>query len=215
MALVSAVGACSVPAVYGRPDIAFGALSLVCGVAVLLLYNVSSSDSGKSADVVHIPAPAGARSVIFIAQFLVPLACALSLLSPEQTSVSACLLRAYRPCAATTAAAVAVGGAGWLLFAAAKSSLGQSFTPCYASAVPAELKVEGPYAWIRHPLYTANLALLLSAVLISGSALVLIVLSALFVVYWYAARLEEHALSAKFPGYKAYRGRTGRFLPFL
>ena len=212
-ALVLAVGACSVPAVYGRPDVAFGALSLVAGGAVLALYCVSSSGATDQAPVVKIPAPAGAKSVICLAQFVVPLACALSVLRPEEPILAACLLRAYRPCAATTAAAVAVGGAGWLLFAVAKLTLGQSFTPCYASAVPAVLKVKGPYPWIRHPIYTANLALLLAAALMSGSVLVLLVLSALFAVYCSAARLEEDALSAKFPAYKAYMAKTGRFLP--
>ena len=211
--LVLSVGACSAPAAYGRPDVAFGALSLVAGVAVLSLYCISSSGSADPAAALKIPAPAGARSAIFLAQFVAPLACALSVLRPEQPLVSACLLRAYRPCAATTAGAVAVGGAGWLLFAVAKLTLGQSFTPCYASAVPAVLKVKGPYAWVRHPIYTANLALLLAAVLMSGSALVLIMMSALFAVYWSAARLEEDALSAKFPAYKAYMANTGRFLP--
>ena len=213
--LVLAVGACSVPAVYGRPDIAVGALSLVAGGAVLALYCVSSSGSADQAAGAKIPAPRGARAVILAAQFMVPLACALAVLKPEEPVVAACLLRAYRPCAATTAAAVAVGGAGWLLFAVAKLTLGQSFTPCYASAVPAVLKVKGPYAWIRHPIYTANLALLLAAALLSGSVLVLLVLSALFAVYCSAARLEEDALSAKFPDYRAYMAKTGRFLPSL
>ena len=213
--LVLAVGACSIPAVYGRPDVAFGALALVAGGAVLVLYYASSSGSADRAAVVKIPAPPGARTVICAAQFLVPLACALSVLRPEEPVVAACLLRAYRPCAATTAAAVAVGGAGWLLFAVAKLTLGQSFTPCYASAVPAVLKVKGPYAWIRHPIYTANLALLLAAALMSGSVLVLLVTSALFATYCSAARFEEHALSAKFPDYRAYMAKTGRFLPSL
>lgn len=212
-ALVLAVGACSIPAVYGRPDVAFGALSLVAGGAVLALYCVSSSGIADQAAVVKIPAPAFARLVIITAQFVVPLACALAVLKPEEPVVAACLLRAYRPCAATTAAAVAVGGAGWLLFAVAKLTLGQSFTPCYASSVPAVLKVKGPYVWIRHPIYTANLALLMAAALMSGSALVLLVLSALFATYCSAARFEEDALSAKFPHYKAYMAKTGCFLP--
>jgi len=73
----------------------------------------------------------------------------------------------------------------------------------------------GPYAWVRHPIYTG----LLEAALVSAVATGTVVSAAGFGLValgiWLKARLEERLLgSALGPGaYRAYRQRVPMFLP--
>lgn len=78
-----------------------------------------------------------------------------------------------------------------------------------------ELITGGPYAWVRHPIYTGILlALLGSAIGDSAFWFLPLVLFAPYFVY--SARREEEHLSAQFPDqYAAYRERTCMLLPFL
>jgi protein-S-isoprenylcysteine O-methyltransferase Ste14 len=74
----------------------------------------------------------------------------------------------------------------------------------------------GPYAWVRHPMYAASLAMLLGIPIALGSWWgVLIVLAMLPVLIW---RLldEERFLARNLPGYIDYQGRVRyRLLPFI
>ena len=79
----------------------------------------------------------------------------------------------------------------------------------------AELRIRGPYAAIRHPMYAAvllaTLALLLQRVTAAGAALWLLLLADLLL----KMRREERFLLARFPEYGAYRKRTRRLVPGL
>jgi protein-S-isoprenylcysteine O-methyltransferase Ste14 len=106
--------------------------------------------------------------------------------------------------------------AGGLLFFAATRALGRHMTAAIQVREGHRLVQEGPYRYIRHPVYTAIIAaaggqslLYLSPVL----ALVVLVLAGLAI---YRARLEEELLSSPKgfgPDYLEYVARTGRFLP--
>ncbi len=104
---------------------------------------------------------------------------------------------------------------GLIIFVIAKLELGESYTPCFNSYVPKEFVKEGIYKYIRHPIYTANLTMIFSALLISGSILMLPIFIALLVIYRRTCILEEGILSKKFKGYTDYLQVTGRFLPKL
>lgn len=77
------------------------------------------------------------------------------------------------------------------------------------------LVTHGPYRWVRHPLYTAGLALLACLSLIAANWMLLgmTAVAAVGIAAGVVPR-EERALLALFGAeYEAYRARTGRFLP--
>lgn len=77
------------------------------------------------------------------------------------------------------------------------------------------LITEGPYAWIRHPLYTATFVMYLGAALMFGSVLGLVVLPVYVVPrYWFVARYEDDLLADEFGDeYEIWAARAGRFWP--
>jgi len=105
-------------------------------------------------------------------------------------------------------ALVGTGLAYW-----AKRTLGRSYSPCYASALPACLIANGPYRWVRHPLYSANLLTLSGIAIATTSAVLIAALAVVAAFYLRAARREERTLATELPGYREYESRTGRFVP--
>ena len=81
-----------------------------------------------------------------------------------------------------------------------------------------QLVRSGPYAFIRHPMYTAVLLAGLagvSGVDIPGRTLVGTAFLALLGVLWVKAGLEERWMLAQHSGYAAYQKDTTRFIPWL
>ncbi|OGX41227.1 MAG: hypothetical protein A3C53_01420 [Omnitrophica WOR_2 bacterium RIFCSPHIGHO2_02_FULL_68_15] len=74
----------------------------------------------------------------------------------------------------------------------------------------------GPYAWIRHPLYTANFLLGLGIVLIAGWWLMVVVyLAVFFPLHIVIAWAEERHLGRLYgPAYPEYRRAVPAFLPW-
>jgi protein-S-isoprenylcysteine O-methyltransferase Ste14 len=93
--------------------------------------------------------------------------------------------------------------------------LGQSLT---ASPIPkqgAELKTDGLYKWIRHPIYTGLILTTLGIALEVGSIGKLFFVAALIVLFDYKAKWEETLLLERYPEYREYMSKTGRFVPRL
>lgn len=81
-------------------------------------------------------------------------------------------------------------------------------------AQPPRLVVSGLYRHVRHPLYTAGLAVLWFTPLLTASLLVLNIAFTAYIVI--GSHLEERRLHAEFgPTYAAYARRVPRLLPRL
>jgi protein-S-isoprenylcysteine O-methyltransferase Ste14 len=78
-----------------------------------------------------------------------------------------------------------------------------------------ELVTSGPYAHIRHPIYTGTLTAVLGSTLTLGAILFIPFL--FFGAYFiYSAMKEEATMARLFPGtYAEYKGRTSMLIPFV
>ncbi len=92
-------------------------------------------------------------------------------------------------------------------------SLGTALTPTPVPTERGTLTTEGLYRFVRHPIYTGVLAIVVGLTIRSGSVLSLII-AVLAVAFFNAkAAWEEQRLVETYPGYEAYAARTPRFVP--
>jgi len=76
-----------------------------------------------------------------------------------------------------------------------------------------DIVVQGPYRWVRHPLYIGELVASLGIAIAVNSYLALAVWTALCGLQVYRAVREEQVLSQALPAYRSYRSRTAALLP--
>lgn len=77
------------------------------------------------------------------------------------------------------------------------------------------LITSGPYAYVRHPIYTSFFMFAVGLVLVNPALPTLLTAIYGFIDFSQAARREEKLLSEKLPGYADYMTRTPPFLPHL
>ncbi len=109
---------------------------------------------------------------------------------------------------ATTAATVAVVLAVW-----AYLSLGRSFRVRPEPLANAAFVSSGLYRWIRHPMYTAVLAIALSMALHTRSWVGMVTWCALALTLLSKSHYEDALWRAKEAAAGEYQRRVGRFLP--
>ena len=113
----------------------------------------------------------------------------------------------------TRLAALAAGAAGAYMMQGGAKTLGEQLTPLPAPTETGELKTEGPYAIVRHPIYTGALGIWLSwALLRSPKALPPTI--ALYLFFVMKSAKEEEWLEERYPEYPDYRKRVpSRIIP--
>lgn len=117
------------------------------------------------------------------------------------------------PAAARWVGLALVGG-GIALGLWALWHLGLNVTPTAVVRSDAELVTDGPYRWVRHPLYTSGFLSLPGCALVTANLLVLGSGAVALALVVYRTRREERELIALFGDrYVEYRRRTGRILP--
>ena len=105
--------------------------------------------------------------------------------------------------------------AGLAVVVLAASSLGRGLTASPLPNAAAQLRTDGAYRWVRHPIYGGILLGAGGVVVASGSVARLVILVALSALLMVKARWEERRLRDRFPGYASYAAVTPRFLPRL
>ncbi len=79
-----------------------------------------------------------------------------------------------------------------------------------------ELVTGGPYAIVRHPIYTGLFFALFGSAFFYQSPVMLLVTAIFAIYYIFAARREERTMLEQFPDqYPAYRSRTKMLIPFI
>lgn len=102
---------------------------------------------------------------------------------------------------------------GLIILLISLKQLGKSLDANPVPKADSELVETGLYRYLRHPIYTGLLLATLGTVVQSASWFKFSLWLALLVLLNFKASFEERLLQAKFPGYRAYQSRTGRFLP--
>jgi len=82
-------------------------------------------------------------------------------------------------------------------------------------SVDGQLIVSGPYRYLRHPMYTTLLLLMLGVVLYNGTPWNYVGFALLLLALLGKIHKEEAYLRDKFPDYEAYSQGTKRLVPFL
>jgi protein-S-isoprenylcysteine O-methyltransferase Ste14 len=96
----------------------------------------------------------------------------------------------------------------------ARDVLGRNWSGRVIIQVDHQLITTGPYAWLRHPLYTGLLTAFAGTTLVSGDYGSLLGLFLAVNFFRLKASREEQILEAEFgAGYIAYRANTGSILP--
>lgn len=103
--------------------------------------------------------------------------------------------------------------AGLALVLAASLRLGRALTPTPVPNGRGTLQTSGLYRYMRHPIYTGVLLIVIGLVVGSGNAIAGLVGLVTFGFFDSKARWEEAQLDRAFPGYEAYARRTARFFP--
>lgn len=98
----------------------------------------------------------------------------------------------------------------------ARVALGRNWSGEITLKEDHELVTSGPYAAIRHPIYTALILLFLGLALFIASAGAWIGLALVVLSCWVKLRQEEALMLRQFPdAYPAYMARTKRLVPLL
>jgi protein-S-isoprenylcysteine O-methyltransferase Ste14 len=110
-----------------------------------------------------------------------------------------------------------VGVVGEVLLAWSHYVLGENFFGGMKIREGHELVEEGPYRWVRHPIYTAFIALGIGLFLLTESWMVGVPWLASIGLALATRMVEEEAMMIEQFGeaYEEYEARTGRFLPRL
>jgi protein-S-isoprenylcysteine O-methyltransferase Ste14 len=94
---------------------------------------------------------------------------------------------------------------------------GRRFHIIYSDRVPEALCTDGPYRYVRHPLYASYITAFVAVFVLRPTVLAAVVLVLNLVFFTYGAVRDERALqSGPFAAdYAAYKARVGRFFPRL
>jgi protein-S-isoprenylcysteine O-methyltransferase Ste14 len=111
-------------------------------------------------------------------------------------------------------AAVTIAG---LLFAVwARVHLGRNWSRSVTIKQGHELITTGPYAVVRHPIYTGILIGFLGTAIALSQVRGIIVCALIFLVFWAKFRMEEQWMRSRFgETYTAYAHRTAALVPYV
>ena len=98
----------------------------------------------------------------------------------------------------------------------ARFTLGRNWSGVVTFKGGHELITHGPYALVRHPIYTGLLTMFVGTVIVLGHVAGVIALPLVFWGLWIKLRYEEKLMLEKFPDkYTAYQQRVKRLIPFV
>lgn len=119
----------------------------------------------------------------------------------------------YAGDAAARLAGAVLAAFGVGLYVAAHLYLRRNWSIAAAIVEGHRLVVAGPYRYVRHPMYTAMMLIVIGSGLLVSSYAILASIVPVAAAYYVRARREEAMLLAEFPEYRDYAARTRMFVP--
>ena len=104
---------------------------------------------------------------------------------------------------------------GGFLLQISLKTLGKNYSPMFDSFEPLKLTNDGPYRYIRHPIYTANHIIYAGLFIATGSLWVFFHHCFLIQGSQRAIKNEEALLCKKFSEYQNYQQTTWRLFPYI
>jgi len=110
----------------------------------------------------------------------------------------------------------AVTAAGLLFAVWARRRLGRNWSQAVTVKQDHELITSGPYAIVRHPIYSGHLLAFVGWAVACGQWRGLLAVALVLAVFWHKLRLEEKWMHAQFgEPYEAYSRRVPALLPYV
>jgi protein-S-isoprenylcysteine O-methyltransferase Ste14 len=98
----------------------------------------------------------------------------------------------------------------------ARLALGSNWSGVVTLKEDHELIRQGPYRWVRHPIYTGILLSFAGTALIEGRLRGWLGFAMVWATFYFKARREENFLRQEFgEGFEEHTRKTGMFLPKL
>ena len=109
---------------------------------------------------------------------------------------------------------LAVSGLAICLWA--RAILGRNWSGTVTLKENHQLIVRGPYRFVRHPIYTGLLAMLMATALQQRHLAGILGFALAFISFWIKSTAEEDLMLQQFPShYPSYRDRVKRLIPFV
>lgn len=106
-----------------------------------------------------------------------------------------------------------IAAAGPLVIIWASINLGRSISPFPTPKEKGVLITDGIFKFIRHPIYSGFLLLLVGISISTGSLSRIVITLLAMIFFSIKASYEEEKLMKKYPEYFQYKERTGKFIP--
>jgi len=109
---------------------------------------------------------------------------------------------------------VMLAGLGFAVWA--RFTLGRNWSGVVTVKQDHVLITRGPYTWVRHPIYSGILLILVGTALVLGTLLSCLEVAAVALAFWLKLRIEERFMTETFgQQYTEYRQRVKALVPYL
>jgi protein-S-isoprenylcysteine O-methyltransferase Ste14 len=105
--------------------------------------------------------------------------------------------------------------AGFIISVWARIVLGRNWSARVTLKEDHQLIQRGPYRFVRHPIYSGLLVMILGTAVLVGRVSGFLALLICLCGFWIKLRQEEALLTGRLPGYSEYMARTKALVPFL
>lgn len=111
------------------------------------------------------------------------------------------------------ALAAVVFAVGCVIAIVAGVSLGRALTATPVPTAAGSLRTDGLYRYVRHPIYTGVILIVVAVAMRSGSFATVAVAAVTIAFFGVKTRWEERRLAGRYADYPAYAARTPKFFP--